>query len=56
MENPIIHDDNRFRNDLSKSIKLANENVKKYQLLGKKIVLFVGRLAEEKNVSLLKGY
>lgn len=53
MVNPIIHDDRRFRGNLKSSLQMVNENIIKYNLKGKKVILFVGRLAQVKNVSLL---
>lgn len=53
LELPIIHKDEVFREALSKSIGVANQNIKKYNLQGKKIILYVGRLVTVKNLSLL---
>lgn len=52
-ELPIIHDDFNFRNQLNKSIIESNRLIEKFKLNGVKIILFVGRLAEVKNVSML---
>lgn len=50
---PIIHNEEIFRPELLKSIKTANENISKYNLENKKILLFVGRLEKVKNLSFL---
>jgi hypothetical protein len=41
---PIIHSDVVFRESLKASLPMANENIQKHKLTGKKILLFVGRL------------
>jgi glycosyltransferase involved in cell wall biosynthesis len=53
LELPIIHDDIVFRKKLSDSLSYSLENIKKYNLEHKKIVLFVGRLVEVKNLDVL---
>lgn len=53
LELPIIHKDELFRNELFASIDTANKNIKKYNLNGKKVLLFVGRLVEVKNLPFL---
>jgi glycosyltransferase involved in cell wall biosynthesis len=53
LELPIIHEDKRFRANIKKSLPEANRNIKHYDLIGKKVILYVGRLAEEKNISFL---
>jgi glycosyltransferase involved in cell wall biosynthesis len=50
---PIIHDEEVFRTELFHSIGTANENISKYNLIGKKVILFVGRLVEVKNLFFL---
>ena len=49
-ELPIIHNDIVFREKLAKSLNIANSNILKYNLINKKIILFVGRLVEVKNL------
>ena len=51
-ELPIIHNDLVFRDELTKSLNIANRNLIKYNLFGKKVMLFVGRLVEVKNLPL----
>jgi glycosyltransferase involved in cell wall biosynthesis len=53
LELPIIHNDNVFREELSQSLDSANNNIKKYNLQGKKVLLYVGRLVTVKNLSFL---
>lgn len=53
IELPIIHNDKVFRTELSKSLKIANRNIANYNLQGKKVILFVGRLVKAKNLFLL---
>jgi glycosyltransferase involved in cell wall biosynthesis len=53
LELPIIHNDEVFRNELNESIKIANENITNYNLKGRKVILFVGRLVEVKNLPFL---
>jgi glycosyltransferase involved in cell wall biosynthesis len=56
LELPIIHNDVHFRQKLEKSITESNKLKLKYNLKGVKLLLYVGRLAEEKNLMfLLKG-
>lgn len=50
---PIIRKEQDFRNELEKAIPLANEKIVKYDLVGKKVFIFVGRLSEEKNIEYL---
>lgn len=50
---PIIHNDEIFRKELSKSLNKASEYIKQYNLNGKKVILFVGRLVEVKNIPFL---
>tara|TARA_R110002049_G_scaffold309052_2_gene516245 strand:+ start:4533 stop:5651 length:1119 start_codon:yes stop_codon:yes gene_type:complete len=50
---PIIHKDEVFRKELSNSLVLANKYIKSYDLNGKKIILFVGRLIQLKNIEFL---
>lgn len=52
-EVPIIHDDERFRVDLKASLEIANRNIEKYNLFGKNVMLFVGRLVQVKNLTFL---
>lgn len=53
LELPIIHSDEVFRNELVASLDNANQNIIDFNLEGKKVILFVGRLVEVKNLSLL---
>jgi len=53
LELPIIHNDVVFRKELTAGIPLANKNIKEFNLQGKKIILFVGRLVEVKNLPFL---
>ena len=53
LELPIIHDDIVFRKKLSNSLNCSLDNIIKYNLEQKKIVLFVGRLVEVKNLDVL---
>lgn len=50
---PIVHRDEVFRQELAESVNKANELIGQYQLQGKKVFLFVGRLVKEKNVEYL---
>ena len=49
---PIIVDDIQYRQRLQKILTISESYVKAFNLEGKKILLFVGRLVEIKNVSL----
>lgn len=53
LELPIIHNDDVLRARYIDSLKEANANIEKYNLNGKKIILFVGRLVEVKNLPFL---
>src|ERR1035437_2671646 len=53
LELPIIHNDKVFRDELSMSLHSANSNIKNYNLLDKKVLLFVGRLVTVKNLAFL---
>ena len=53
LELPIIHNDEVLRARYFDSLKEANKNIEKYNLKGKKIILFVGRLVEVKNLPFL---
>lgn len=50
---PIIHRDEVFRAELTESLNKADELINQYQLQGRKVFLFVGRLVKEKNVEYL---
>lgn len=50
---PIIKKDEAARSDYARLLSKAYETAKSHQLLGRKIVLFVGRLVALKNVSTL---
>lgn len=47
---PIITEDNRFRKKLDSALPISNRYVSDYNLTGKKVLLFVGRLVELKNI------
>ena len=47
---PIVSDDVIYRERLKRVLPLGEEYVEKYQLEGKKILMFVGRLSREKNI------
>jgi glycosyltransferase involved in cell wall biosynthesis len=53
IELPIIHNENILRKSYEASLGIASENIKEYKLEGKKIILFVGRLVEVKNINFL---
>ncbi|SMC62859.1 glycosyltransferase family 4 protein [Cellulophaga tyrosinoxydans] len=53
LELPIIHNEEKIRLNYSKSIEVANQNIKKYELSNNKILLFIGRLVEVKNIDFL---
>ena len=53
LELPIIHNDEVLRARYLGSLNEANANIEKYNLKGKKIILFVGRLVEVKNLPFL---
>ncbi len=53
LELPIIHNDKVLRARYFDSLNEANANIEKYDLEGKKIILFVGRLVGVKNLSFL---
>lgn len=50
---PIIQSDTVFRERLRQALPLSASLIERYDLIGKKVVLYVGRLVEVKNVSLL---
>lgn len=50
---PIIKEDSKARNEYRQALPLSNELAKKYNLFNCRVYLFVGRLAPEKNISLL---
>jgi glycosyltransferase involved in cell wall biosynthesis len=57
LELPIIHNDIKFRNKLFEALPIARNNIEKYDLRGKKIILYVGRLSKEKNIpTLIKAF
>jgi glycosyltransferase involved in cell wall biosynthesis len=53
LELPIIHSNEHFRDKLSNALNYSAINTEKYDLVGKKVFLFVGRLVEIKNIDLL---
>ena len=48
---PIIVDENKARDRLQRILPISQRYVDKYNLEGKKVLLFVGRLVELKNIS-----
>ncbi len=50
---PIIHSDLSLKEVYKRSITDANYNIKEYGLSGKKVILYVGRLVEVKNLFFL---
>lgn len=50
---PIIQSEEKFRKSLEASLPRSRQILKENLLQGKKIILFVGRLVEVKNISLL---
>jgi glycosyltransferase involved in cell wall biosynthesis len=50
---PIIHDSSVFRKKLLASHTVAKNNITKYQLIDKKVLLYVGRLISIKNIPLI---
>ena len=50
---PVMHSDIALRKIYDESIIEANKNIEKYDLSGKKVILFVGRLVEVKNLYFL---
>lgn len=49
---PIIYDDKRLRSIYKSVLPISDAYIEKYSLAGKKVMLFVGRLSQEKNVLL----
>ncbi len=47
---PIIRNDVQFLNRLKKCVPIASDYIEEYQLKNKKVLLFVGRLVEIKNL------
>lgn len=47
---PIIRNDNKYRNQLFDSLYISNQYIEQYQLQGYKTILYIGRLAPEKNI------
>ncbi|WP_019668285.1 glycosyltransferase family 4 protein [Eudoraea adriatica] len=50
---PIIHNDKVFRAELLKSLNIANRNIELCKLINKKVILYLGRLVEVKNLFFL---
>ena len=50
---PIIQEESYFRNHLKKAIPISNKYIQEFKLEGKKVILFVGRLVNAKNIPLL---
>lgn len=53
LELPIVHSNDTFRNKLLLTQNKAELNIQKYNLTGKKVFLFVGRLVKLKNIDFL---
>ena len=54
---PILQDEVVLKDELKSSIDISNRNISFYNLLGKKILLFIGRLSDVKGIDvLLKSY
>lgn len=53
LELPVIHSEESLRKKYLESINQANRNISKYELNGKKVLLFVGRLVDVKNLFFL---
>lgn len=47
---PILHNEKKFRLKLQESLNISKDYVKEFNLENKKIILFVGRLVEEKGI------
>lgn len=47
---PIVSDEVKYRERLQRILPISEEYVERYQLQGKKILLFVGRLYKDKNI------
>ena len=50
---PIIQEDDQFREQLRTAIPRSNRLIEEYSLEGKKVLLYVGRIAPEKNLGYL---
>jgi len=50
---PLIQDEDRFHDKLNMALPISHKYCEKYKLYGKKIVLYIGRLAKEKNLDAL---
>lgn len=50
---PIIADNERLRGEYKKALPLSNQLNREQNLIGKKVILFVGRLIPLKNISML---
>lgn len=50
---PIIQKDEIFRKRLEEALPISRKKIEQYELINKKIVLFVGRLIDIKNLSVL---
>ena len=53
IDNPIMHNDIKFRSNLEKSIPITKKIISEYKLNGSKNILFVGRLSKVKGIDLL---
>lgn len=47
---PIIRNENKYRNQLFNSLDISNQYIEKFHLQGYKTILYIGRLAPEKNI------
>ncbi|MCR4309329.1 MAG: glycosyltransferase [Deltaproteobacteria bacterium] len=50
---PIVHDEEYFKNKLTQSMEISRSYAATHGLVGKRVILFVGRLAPEKRVDRL---
>jgi glycosyltransferase involved in cell wall biosynthesis len=53
LELPIIHKDEIFRQKLQFSLETSRANINKFKLQKQKVILYVGRLVDVKNISTL---
>lgn len=53
IEIPVIHSNQNFRQELNNALNQSNLNINQYNLEGKKVILFVGRLEPVKNLEFL---
>lgn len=54
---PLVQNENVYLKELNSSLSVSTKFVNEYNLYGKKVILYVGRLVNDKNLSfLLKGF